>query len=300
MPTPTRSPQATSRRAGCRCTTTRLAVLASQLLPHLAQVPVTPVAPARVKLQQVPIERRLSLSQFRHLNPADGNLKEGDILVLQACADDFDDVSVNKQPGRSHEIEIRIVNRNALEILFSREQGKIQQELVRLREEQREALKKVTNAEKTQNQTGKLKAEDVEQLLQAEQLQQQIRERIGTKQDGLRMEAQKLLETLENNHIPRSATHERMEAVAGELERLAREELEQIEPRLTNARKQAETGEQKPADKKEEKLLGEARQHQEEVEKTLERPARPARTVEQHARDQDGGQVAPPGAAPAQ
>src|SRR5205085_2176787 len=58
--------------------------------------------------------------------------------------------------------------------------------------------------------------------------------------------------------------------VAGELERLAREELGQIEPRLTNARKENETAaEAKPPPKDGKGPLGEARRHQEEVENTL-------------------------------
>ena len=53
---------------------------------------------------------------------------------MQAGADDFDDVTFNKQPGLSHEVEIYIVGRNALEIELNQEQAKIQQELLRLRE----------------------------------------------------------------------------------------------------------------------------------------------------------------------
>ncbi len=51
--------------------------------------------------------RSLALAALTHLDGT--SLQEGDVLILQALADDFDDVTVNKQPGRSGEIEIRIV-----------------------------------------------------------------------------------------------------------------------------------------------------------------------------------------------
>src|SRR5262249_28262472 len=128
--------------------------------------------PPRVRPKRVPIDARLSLRLFKH---ADGAaLKEGDILTIQVCADDFDDVSVDKQPGRSHEVEIRVVARNAVDLALSREEAKVQQELVRLREQEREALKKVAEAQARLRQNGKLDADDVEKLLHAEQLQQQI------------------------------------------------------------------------------------------------------------------------------
>ncbi|HJT78201.1 MAG TPA: hypothetical protein VJ739_13440, partial [Gemmataceae bacterium] len=233
-----------------------LSALASPALPVQLQ-------PVKLRPQHVPVGRRISLKEFRHLDGAP--LKEGDVLVLQAVADDFDDVAVDKQPGRSHEIEIQIIGRNALEIALNKEQARIQQELVKLREQQREALKKVTGAEPHWKHQGKLTPEEVDQLQQAEQLQEQIRERVGpTKQDGLRSEVSRLLDTLRDNQLPRSAVHERMEAVASELDRLAREELDQIEPRLTNVRK-----ENQAAGAKQPNLLTEARKHQEEVEKTL-------------------------------
>jgi hypothetical protein len=239
----------------------------SQTLAALALSPLPP-GPARLRLPQVDIHRRLSLKLFKHL--AGGELKEGDVVTLQAVADDFDDVAVDKQPGRSHEVEIRIISRNALDILLNKEQAKVQEELVLLRQQQRDALKKVTDAETKWKRTGQLPPEELDQLHQAEQLQEQIRERVGTtKEEALRGRVERILEALRDNQVPRSATQERMEAVESELNRLAREELEQIEQRLTNVRKQQEAGDKPEGSKKEQERLTEARRHQEEVEKTL-------------------------------
>ena len=60
----------------------------------------------RLRPQHLEGSRRWALSSL--------NLKEGDVLALQVCADDFDDVTALKRPGQSHEVELRVVSKNAL------------------------------------------------------------------------------------------------------------------------------------------------------------------------------------------
>lgn len=196
--------------------------------------------------QRVPLFRKLALKEFKHLDPAAGGLKEGDVLTIQACADDYDDVSPDKEPGRSHEVEIRVVSRNALELVVNQAQARVQQELVILKKMQEEATKKVSEVRQHLKQTGQLSPEDLDQLLQAEETQRQVRDRVGDKKEGLRSEVERIRETLRENALPRSGSEKRMERVAEELDRLARDELPQIEPRLTNARKQNDRGDAKP------------------------------------------------------
>src|SRR5205807_5039718 len=131
---------------------------------------------------------------------------------------------------------IRIIGREGLELVLTQEQAKVQQDLVRLREKEREAIRKVREIENRLRKGEKLTPDDLAQLLQAEQLQQQIRERVGDDKEGLRAEVARLLRTLKQNGLENSAARDRMEPVARELDRLAANELEQIEPRLTNAR----------------------------------------------------------------
>ncbi len=222
----------------------------------------------KLRPQYLELRQQLTLSAVKH---RDGrSLQEGDVITLQARADDFDDVEVDKEPGRSHEIELRIISRATLEAALNQEQTKVQEELLRLRKAQHEALERVIGAEQRWRNAGKLRPQEIDQLLQAEQMQQQIRNRVGTKQEGLRAQVQRILSTLHSNRLPRSGTHDRMETVAAELERLQREELGQIEPRLTNARKEDELATAvKPPPKTAVGHLGEARRHQEEVENTL-------------------------------
>ena len=140
---------------------------------------------------------------------------------------------VNKEPGRSHQVEIRIVGREELDLVLNQEQSRIQQDLVRLREKEREAVQKVTAAENKLKKGEPLTPEELDQLLQAEQLQQQIRERVGDRKEGLRAEVERVLDTLKQNGMQSSGARERMKRVERELGRLAENELQQIEPRLT-------------------------------------------------------------------
>src|SRR5262249_27612025 len=170
-----------------------------------------PAADVKDRPQRVPVIRKLALREFRHLDPAEGGLREGDILTIQACADDYDDVSAGKEPGRSHEVEIRIVSQNGLELLINQEQAKVQQELVILKQKQQEATKKVTDVQQHLKQTGKLSPEDLDQLLQAEETQREVRDHIGDKKEGLRADVERIRQTLRENPLPRSGSEKRME-----------------------------------------------------------------------------------------
>ena len=237
----------------------------------LAWAVVSRVEPVRLRPIVVPIGQRISLQRFRHVNGAP--LKEGDVLTFQLCGDDFDDVSVDKAPGRSHEIEIRIIGRNALDVILNQEEARVQQDLVRLEKLQGEAKQKVKETQDQLRKNGKLKAEDLTKLLDAEQQQQQIRERVGDRQEGLRSEVARILESVKNNKLPRTGTQDRMERVQSSLDRLAREELPQIEPRLTNARKEAENQESGVKDKDNQSQRKEAADQKEKEAKAAEKQA---------------------------
>ena len=156
------------------------------LLSAFSASPV-PAPPAALRPPTVlTIADRLSLKLLHH---ADGRpLREGDTVTLAAVADDFDDITADKKPGRSHEVELHIVGRPALEAMLNQGQALVQQELHRQRELEREALKKVADLEKQWKNTGKLSKQDEENLEQAKVLQQQVRTASATarKACGLR------------------------------------------------------------------------------------------------------------------
>src|SRR5207245_8083390 len=133
-----------------------------QLLAAMTAAPF-PASPQSMRLRpsRLEIGRRWSLSGL--------NLREGDILVLQVCADDFDDVTVGKKPGCSQEVELRVVSRAALEIAVDEAQSQVQQELVRLHKQQQEAKALVIPAEThRRTQQGPLQSKHLDELLQAE------------------------------------------------------------------------------------------------------------------------------------
>jgi hypothetical protein len=226
-----------------------------------APVPVPPAPALRLRPQELGFEERISLTRIRHL---DGSpLKAGDVVIVQVAADDFDDVTGFKAPGRSHEVELVIVTRSDLEGVEQQAQGEIREELAKLHAQQREARAKVEEAIQQARNTGTLKPEDLDKLAQAEQAQQEIRNRIANPEDGLRARLDKLRQTTKDNHLPRSATTERLDEAAAELSRLAHEELEPLEADLAAARK--------PTGPKDSPAvpLAKAEKRQKEVEQTL-------------------------------
>jgi hypothetical protein len=199
------------------------------LLTALAGQPAPPpAAQARLRPRLLQLSRRW---------PLQGLVKEGDVLVIQACADDFNDVSAHHTPGRSHEVELRVVGPPALAAVLDEAQARVQQELLRLREWQEKALKKVIAAEQQARATGKLRPEDFDGLVEAEQLQKQIQARVGpTKEEGLRAELRRLEQMMRDNHLPPSGARDRLQVMKEELDRLAQEHLPPIEPQITSAR----------------------------------------------------------------
>jgi hypothetical protein len=235
-------------------------------LPELLRAMSMSTAPAlgpwRLRPQRLEISRRWSLK--------DVGSKEGHTLILQACADDFDDVAAGKKPGRSEQVEIHIVGRVALDISLNEAQSRVQQELLRLQKLQQDAIERVIPAEsQARLNNGRLQPKQVDALVQAEQLQQQLKTRMGLEDEGIRAEIARILQTLRDNHLPPSGIHDRMEAVDRELDRLSRDSLPQIESLFAGALKHAE--EQKPnlTSAGVKAPLAEARKQQEEVQKTL-------------------------------
>jgi hypothetical protein len=196
---------------------------------------LTPAAgPLRLRLPSVRIEQKLDLVLFRH---ADGRpLAEGDNMTAQAAADDFDDVTVPKPAGRSHEVELHVVGPVALLAAVQKGEADIQWDLQDLLRLQREALDQTAPAEVRHRQDGSLAADDVDKLLRAEELQQQLRTRLGGNRDGLRSTVERLLQSLRDNPLPSTRDRDRLEGAAAELDRLAREELGPVEPLLSQAR----------------------------------------------------------------
>ena len=166
--------------------------------------------------------------------------REGDTVRVQVCADDFCDVYTTREPGRSHEIELRIVGKSELAKVVDDKLAEVQQDLVRLQKMQQDALDLVKGLQNKEKPT----QQDRDQLIEAETVQKSIRERIGqTGDEGMRNELNKLLQLLKDNKLTDTEAKEKAGMLKGELDRLAKNELQQIEPNLSEARKEVSVGE---------------------------------------------------------
>jgi hypothetical protein len=247
----------------------------------------TALAVRGVKVSPTTLEflQPLPLSRFRH--PDGSPLQAGDTLILQACADDFDDVTIDKQPGCSPELEIRIISRNQLDLVINQEQADLQKKLVQANDKQREATKKVRDLENKLKRNEKLTVDDMRQLADARDLQQEVRDQLqleprdenGNRKQNLRSEVERLREALRQNDMENTGAEMRMKEVARELDRLANNELERIDPRLDEAREQLEMMEERNRQERQKKLQDEAAKQ----EKAAQAKKAEADRVEQQA-----------------
>jgi len=222
----------------------------------------------RLRPAQWSDDNRLPLSRFRH---ADGSpLREGDVLILNAYATDFDDVSTFKAPGRSSEVLIRIVSPAALDATLQQAQVKARQDVEQLRDIQRRARDNVRAVQKALQANGKLQPRELEQLFQAEQLQQQLRAQLADPEQGLQRQIEQLRQTARENRLPNSPALRRLESMDNDLQRLTEEELVPIEPLIAQARKELDSRDRDPTISPRNESLRKAEAQQRNAEETLE------------------------------
>jgi hypothetical protein len=187
------------------------------------------------RLPSLGIEKTWDLKSVRH---TDGRpLQDGDVVTIAVAADDFDDVTTTKPPGRSHQVELRIVSPAGLRGIVQKSEAEIQRELAALHGMQRTAQEKTAAANEQRRQSGTLSPADLNRLAEAAQMQQQIRQRIGNEREGLRSSVEQLRQTLRSNPLTDAAAErERADSLAAELDRLQREEIDPVEPLLAAAR----------------------------------------------------------------
>ncbi len=175
--------------------------------------------------------------------------KVGDVIYLEVCADDYCDVYGSRPAGRSHQVKIQIVGKGELAKAVDEKLKQVRDELKQIQGSQKEALdivKDVQNKDKVSD-------KDVERLVEAEAKQKQIEERVGTPDDGLRKELDKLQQLLKDNKMKESEAQLQAGMIKGALDRLAQQELPQIEQALADARKKlaAEANKEAKTDKDE-------------------------------------------------
>lgn len=199
-----------------------------------------PAAEARIALpaKKLVIERGVRIADMKR---ADGRSPTaGDSVFLTLVADDWDDTMPGKPPGRSAEVEIRVVTRQRLEARLAQARAEIAKSVDELRGLQATARDFASAAENQRRAAGELTPTDRDKLARAESLQQQIRDRLGDARDGLRGDVQRYRQALKDNPGLAAADRARAERLGDELGRLADEDLEPIPGLLAAAR--SETG----------------------------------------------------------
>lgn len=160
-------------------------------------------------------------------------VREGDIIILWAVADDWDDATPGKLPGRSEPVQISIVSKAAAEAYVLEQLVPLQKEVALARTQQQNARGQLI--EISPEPDGALTPLDREKLLSVEPVQQQVRARVA----ALRTQAERLRETVRINGLEGTPTGDRVQAVAEGLDRLAERDLTAIGPIFADVRRLA-------------------------------------------------------------
>lgn len=230
------------------------------------------IATARLRPIASDAQFLLPVAVFRR---DDGSpVRDGDTIFIRGAADDWDDLTPVKPPGRSEEeFEIHISSAEGVEAWLQRELSTLRPELLRLRDQEREARNRTLDVSPLPN--GSLAPADRDRLLSAEQIQDQIDRKVGDprkdsdSRDGVWSRAELLRATVRANGLARSNTTDRVLRVAEELARLAERDLPAIKPSLLLAR---DTGARPPSPghgRAVTDLLKRAERHQKAVEDGL-------------------------------
>jgi hypothetical protein len=189
---------------------------------------------------------------------------DGDTVTIRLAATDWDDRTLGKPPGRSGEVEIRVMSAESMTAHLQRELAGLRPELAQGRDAQRETADRLNEVRKAAEK-GPLGAEDRDKLAQVEQAQRQIRGRLADPRDGTRAKAERLRNTARANGLPRSAVTERAEAVARALADLDRDHLEDVDPPIAAARQAADRPDASADPKAVREPLAKAAKHQQGV-----------------------------------
>lgn len=171
---------------------------------------------------------------FKSLWSLRNEFKEGDLVEIQVCADDFCDLFPNREPGRSHVIELRIVSSRQVKNEVANQLGQIKNELKRIQQMQQKALDTV----KETKGMDKIDAKELENFIDgAESPQRNVKERIGnTPQEGLRKDLNDLRRLLKDNDLENTPAYREAGEIKGTLDNIAQEELQRIEPKIADIR----------------------------------------------------------------
>ena len=116
---------------------------------------------------------------------------------FEICADDYCDIYGVRVPGESHAITLEIVGKARLAKEIDDKLKQVQQDLKAVKTMQEEAHDIVKDVQGKD----KITPKDVERIVEAEEKQKAINEKIGDSDDGLRKQIDKLQQLLKDNKM---------------------------------------------------------------------------------------------------
>jgi hypothetical protein len=223
--------------------------------------------------EMLAINSLLRLSRLKH--PDGSPARPGDIITVQVCADDFDDVNWTKGPGLGNALDLRVVDRPTLRSTLELEEQDIKKAMLEIEKQQHEInnrlarlQKEAENAVKTQQVLQRLgftpeaarqmapglneKDRDELALLQHQQLE--LERAVGGPNDGLRDRISRLRERLAQDGRRDGAADQRLARLERELKRLAENELKAATTEIDKGRQEANLDDQDLAERRAQRL----------------------------------------------
>ncbi len=215
--------------------------------------------------KDVKVERRWSIA---------GLAKENQTLVVQACAEDFNDVVSFPSVGRSQRIiHIRIATQDEIDGEIDRRQRELFEELKQVSDTQREIRDNVEELQKEIEKHKKVDEKQVRKLVEQEQAQKAIQERVGMDKDlGIRKKVGELKRLLQDSNKESSTVSDRLDIIEQQLEKLSNENLRKLPSDLTTLRQKISDAQRKDkaVDPKTKQDIKKALKQQKESQEKLE------------------------------
>ncbi|MBI2808409.1 MAG: hypothetical protein HYX68_25760 [Planctomycetes bacterium] len=193
-----------------------------KLLPlFLARAMDSPIVASDVRLRHQKLEFNLVWAlrnQFKH----------GDVITVQVCAEDFCNLYGPREPGRSSAVELRIISKQKLLNNVDEKIGEIIKRIEaieKIQEKAQEAVKEAQGKDKF-DQKARENFSD-----KAVTQQREVRDRV----EGLRQDINDVKRALQENKLTDSPAFRDASKIGGTLDAIGNQELQQIEPKLTEA-----------------------------------------------------------------
>lgn len=176
--------------------------------------------------------------------------KASERFLVRVVADDHDDVLPLKSPGASPWVEVRIADRNLLDLALEKEQEKARQELLRAQKPQTEAIGALEKVHAEMKQSRESPGELRENLAKMEQEHRLLRDRVLDRESGLMGDLESARRMAMANGMKSSPSLERVQELLRDLGRVESTVLPAVQKQVSDALRKAEGEEMTPEARK--------------------------------------------------